>query len=163
MRNALRTRRLMLFLGLSLLVVAVPAVVAATGTFGSSLERQSAGWTSGDASTSSTAWRNVRGLSLARCTQDQVTATLSATVSGAPVRFRVLVDAVAEAPMRPGSARFAPDGEGSFSYTFVANTASFEADDTHRFTVQWRSPSGRTVKLENGALNLLYEQGTRGC
>ena len=163
MRRSLRTRRSTLVVGLGALIIAVPIAAAATGSFGGALDRQSAKWTTSDATTSSTAWRNVPGLSIARCTQNQVSATLSATVSGAPVRFRVVTDAVEEAPMRPGGARFVPDGEESFSYTFVGPTASFEADDTHRFTVQWRSPSGRAVELENGALNILYEQGTQGC
>ena len=81
------------------------------------------------------------------------------TVRGAPVLFRVVVDGVPEAPMRPGSARFVPDGSESFSYSFVGRTAPFEADDTHRFNVQWRSPTGATVTLQHGVLNLLFQRG----
>jgi hypothetical protein len=145
-------------------LAAVPAAVfAAGGVSGSALDRQAARWTTTPATTSSTNWRNVPALSLARCTVNQVTAMLSATVRGGPVGFRVIIDGVPEAPMRPGPARFVPDGSESFSYTFVGRTVSFEVDDTHRFTVQWRSPSGRPVQLENGALTVLYEQGTLGC
>lgn len=152
-------------LGAALLVavVAVPLVAAATGTFGGALDRQSARWTTSNVSTSSTDWRDVPGLRLVRCTDDQVTAMLSATVSGAPVRFRVVIDAVEEAPLQPGSARFAPDGVESFSYTFVGNTAAFEANDNHSFTVQWRSTDGQPVTLESGALNLLFQRGDQAC
>jgi hypothetical protein len=88
---------------------------------------------------------------------------LSVTVEGGPVRFRVLIDGVGEAPMKPGPARFEPDGVESFSYTFVDRTAPFEADDTHRFNVQWRTPNGVPVTLRHGVLNLLFEDGTQGC
>jgi hypothetical protein len=157
-------RRLVIFLGVLVLVAAAPiVVVAATGTFNGKLDRQSAKWTTTSVTTSSTAWRNVPGLSLRRCTRDQVTALVSVTVSGAPVRFRVVVDGVPEAPLKPGQARFVPDGPESFSFAFVGNTGPFEADDTHRFDVQWRSASGNPVTLVRGALDLLFEQGTRGC
>ena len=88
---------------------------------------------------------------------------MSVNLRGAPARFRVVIDGVPEAPMRPGSARFVPQGEESFSYTFVGNVAAFENDDTHVFDVQWRSPSGRKVTLTRGDLNLLFEQGRRNC
>jgi hypothetical protein len=150
--------------GVLVLLAAAPVVVlAANGVFGAALEQQSARWTTTSVSTSSTTWRNVPGLSLTRCTLHQVSAMVSVTVRGAPVRFRVLIDGVPEAPMRPGSARFVPRGAESFSYTFVGRTAPFEADDTHLFTVQWRSPSGRRVTLLSGDLNLLFKRGTQGC
>lgn len=164
MHKPLSMRRTVVFLGVMLLLAAVPVVVlAANGIFTGALERQAARWTTTSVTTSSTTWRNVSGLSLTRCTLNQVTAILSVTVSGGPVGFRVIIDGVPEAPMRPGSARFVPDGPESFSYTFVARTAPFEADDTHQFTVQWRSPSGVPVRLVRGDLDLLFERGTQGC
>jgi len=157
-------RKLVLVVAGLLLAVAIPAaVIAASGTFGSALDRQAAKWTTTPATTSSTAWRRVPGLSLTRCTLNQVTATISVTVSGAPVSFRGVIDGVPEAPMRPGPARFVPNGTESFSYSFVHRTAPFEADDTHRFDVQWRSASGTPVTLRRGALNLLFQRGTQGC
>jgi hypothetical protein len=154
----------LVLLGVAAVVAAVPlAVVAETGSFGGALDRQKAKWTSSAATTSSMSWRNVPGLVLTRCTVNQVTATISVTVEGGPVRFRVIVDDVPEAPMQPGSARFVPNGVESFSYTFVGNTAPFEADDTHRFNVQWRSPSGVRVTMRRGALNLLFQRGMQGC
>ena len=157
-------RRQLMIVGALALAVAVPAAaLAASGVLSGAVERQAAKWTTTSTTTASGAWRNVPRLSLTRCTLHQVTATLSATVSGGPVQFRVVIDGVPEAPMRPGAARFVPDGVESFSYTFVARTAPFEADDTHRFDVQWRSPSGAPVVLRRGALNLLFERGEQGC
>jgi hypothetical protein len=156
-------RKSLIALGLLLLLVAVPAVViAATGNLSSDVNRQTARWTTTATSTSSTTWRNVPGLSrLSADTIDEVSATLSVTLRGAPARFRVIVD-TPEGPFRPPSVRFAPAGDESFSFTFVRNTLPFEDDDTHSFTVQWRSPTGRQVTLLNGVLNLVYEFGTNG-
>jgi hypothetical protein len=160
----LSLRRSLIFLGVVVVLAAAPlAVLAATGVFAGELDRQRARWTTTSATTSSTAWRNVPNLAITRCTLNQVTAMLSVTVRGAPVRFRVIIDGVPEAPMKPSFARFAPNGTESFAYTFVGNTGPFEADDTHSFNVQWRSPSGAPVRLHQGALNLLYQQGTQGC
>lgn len=147
----------------ALLAVTPVAVLAARGVFGGALERQSASWTTTAVTASGTAWRNVPGLALTRCSDNQVTAMVSVTVSGAPVLFRVVIDGVPEAPMRPGSARFVPSGSESFSFAFVGRVAPFEADDTHRFNVQWRSGSGAPVTLHRGVLNLLYERGSQGC
>jgi hypothetical protein len=149
--------------GLAALAAAPAVVLAATGVFGGSLDRQSARWTTTSATTSSTTFRNVPRLALTRCTLNQVTANLSVTVSGGPVQFRAIIDGVPEAPMKPGVARFVPDGIESFSYTFVGRTAAFEADDTHAFNVQWRSPTGATVTRRRGVLNLLFQRGKQGC
>jgi hypothetical protein len=164
MIRSLTIRRFLVLGGVAAVAAAIPlAVLAATGSFSGRLDGQTARWTTTDVTTSSRSWRNVPGLARTVCTLDQVTATVSAQVGGGPVRFRVIIDGVPEAPMKPGSARFVPNGVESFSYTFVGNTAPFEADDTHRFNVQWRSPRGVPVRLENGALNLLFEDGTQGC
>jgi hypothetical protein len=160
----LKGRKVLVLGAACLVAVAVPLVVsAATGTEGGMLDRQTAKWTTTNVTTSSTQWRNVPNLGRTRCTRNQVTALLSATVEGGPVRFRVVVDGVPEAPMKPGSARFVPNGVESFSYAFVGHTAPFEADDTHRFNVQWRSTSGAPVTLRDGALTLLFQNGTQGC
>jgi hypothetical protein len=157
-------RKVIAAAGVAALAVAVPfAVLAATGREDGDLDRQTAKWRTTDVTTSSTDWRNVPGLSRTRCTRDQVTAMVSVTVEGGPVRFRVIPDGVPEAPFKPRSARFVPTDVESFTFTFVGNTLPFEADDTHSFNVQWRSPTGVPVTLVNGVLNLLYEQGIRGC
>ena len=164
MRRSFTLRKLLVVGGVVVLLAATPvAVLAARGVFGGELERQSAVWTTTAATTSGIAWRNVPGLALTRCSDNQVTAMVSVTVSGAPVLFRVVIDGVPEAPMKPGSARFVPSGSESFSFTFVGRVAPFEADDTHKYNVQWRSGSGAPVTLHRGVLNLLYERGTQGC
>jgi hypothetical protein len=146
------------------LVAGVPAAVfAASGGLEGALDRQAAKWTTTPTTTSSRAWRNVPRLAITRCTVNQVTATVSLTLRGGPAAFRVVTDGVPEAPMAPGPARFVPDGTESFSYSFVGRTAPFEADDDHRFNLQWRSPTGAEVTLRRGALNLQYERGTQGC
>jgi hypothetical protein len=150
----------------SVLLFAATAVVvlAARGNLSGNLDLQKARWTTTAVSTSSTQWRNVPGLTrLPACTLNEVSLTLSVTIRGAPAGFRAIMDGVPEAPMRPGAARFVPDGQESFSYTFVANTVPFEDDDSHTFGVQWRSPTGGQVRLDRGALNLLYQAGTHNC
>jgi hypothetical protein len=163
-RKRLTARRSLVVLAVLVLLVAAPvAVLAANAHLGSELDRQSARWSTDRRTTSSTQWHNVRGLALTRCTLRQVTAMVSVTVEGGPVRFRVVVDGVPEAPMRPAAARFVPSGVETFSATFVGRTAPFEADDTHVFNVQWRSDTGARVTLRRGVLNLLFQRGTQGC
>jgi hypothetical protein len=156
-------RKPLIVIGVLLLVAAAPAaVIAARGGLSSAVDHQAAKWTTTSVSTSSDAWRNVPGLSrLTADTIDEVSASLSVTVQGAPAQFRVVTD-TPEAPMKPGAARFVPSGRESFAFTFVANTMPFEGDDTHSFTVQWRSPSGQPVTLLSGALNVVYQLGTNG-
>jgi hypothetical protein len=163
MRSRFRKRSLLVAAGLVALLAAVPAVIAATGTFNGAAERQSAKWTSTQVSTSSTTWQTVPGLSLTRCAKNQATVAISVTVNGGPVRFRAVIDDVPEAPMRPYVARFVPNGSESFGFTFVRNVAAFEADDTHRFDIQWQSPTGVPVKLVRGMMNLTFQKGTQGC
>jgi hypothetical protein len=164
MRMPRARRRLFLALAVALLVVAAPlAVIAANKNFNGEAERQSAKWTTGGGTISGTAWRNVPGLGITKCTLNEVSETATLTVSGGPVRFRAVIDGVFEAPMKPGVLRFVPDGTESVTYTFVANTGPFEADDDHRFDLQWQSPTGATVTLHAGAVNLVFQKGTQGC
>ena len=164
MRLIRARRRLFLLLGVSLLIVAAPvAVFAANHNFNGAAERQSAKWTTSGGSISGTRWHNVPGVGITRCTVREVTETATLTVSGGPVRFRAVIDGVPEAPMKPGIVRFVPHGKESVTYTFVANTGPFEADDDHRFDLQWQSPSGSTIRLHRGAVNLVFQAGTQNC
>jgi hypothetical protein len=120
-------------------LVAIPtAVIAASGAFNGSVDRQSAAWTTSSRTITSARWRDVPQLTLTRCTRAQVTAMLNVT-------------------MQPGRARFSPDGTESFSFDFARRTEPVEGDDTHTFTVQWRSPSRSEATLERGLLNLLFQ------
>jgi hypothetical protein len=164
MLRRLTARKVLLVAGIAAAAAAVPlTVAAATGAFGGALDHQRAVWTTNERTTSSTNWTNIPALSITRCAVDQVTAMLNVTLEGGPARFRVVIDDVPEAPMIPGSARFDPRGVESFGFAFVRGVHPFEADDTHRFDVQWRSATGAPVTLRQGMLNILFEDGTQGC
>jgi hypothetical protein len=158
-------RPLLLLGGIVLLLVLAPmAVVAATNhNFHGAAERQSAKWTANTATISGTSWHNVPGLGMNRCTVNEVSEAVTLTVSGGPVRFRGVIDGVPEAPMKPGVVRFVPSGQETASFTFVANTGPFEANDNHRFDVQWQSPTGAPVTLHAGAVNLVFKAGSQAC
>jgi hypothetical protein len=160
----MRRRRTLVGLGVLAVLAALPvAVLAARGNFHGPVEQQVARWTTNQATITDKKWHNLPALSLTRCTRNQVTETISVLVNGGPVNFRVLIDTITEAPMKPGAARFVPNGTEAFSFTFVGNTGPFEANDNHRFDLQWRSPSGATATLHRGAMNLLYRQGLEAC
>ena len=164
MRSLHSRYRLLIPLGaLVLLALPVGVFAAVNHKFNGAAERQSAKWTTSGGSISGTNWRDVPGLGITRCTVNEVSETATLTVSGGPVRFRVVTDGVPEAPMKPGVLRFVPNGTESVTYTFVGNTAPFEADDDHRFDLQWQSPTGAPITLHAGAVNLVFEKGTQGC
>lgn len=145
-------------------VLGVPAaVLAASGGASSSLDLQASKFTTSTATTSSKTFHPVPGLSgLNICALDQVTATLSVELNGAPAGFQVRVDGGGTMP--PGAIRFVPAGaHDSFSFTFVNKVGPFEADDHHSFDVEWRSPTGAATTLERGTFNLQYQRGTQNC
>ena len=157
--------RMAVLLGALLMAVATPLAVyaAVNHNFSGAADRQAAKWTNGPVTTSGSGWHNVPGLSMTKCTLHEVSETLTTTVSGAPVRFRAVIDAVPEASMKPGVVRFVPNGRESVTYTFVGNTAPFEANDNHRFDIQWQSPSGAPVTLHAAVANLVFQKGTQSC
>jgi hypothetical protein len=110
--------------------------------------------------TSSKQWRDIKGLHYLRvCAQGQVTAMVSVSVSGGPVRFRVQVDD--DGNFFPQKAEFAPGGGSpkGFSFTFIGSVGTFEGVDEHVFDVQWRSVTGAPVTARARLLNLLYKRG----
>ena len=164
MRSLLSKYRLLVPLGaLVLLALPVGVFAAVNHNFNGAAERQSAKWTTSGGSISGTGWHNVPGLGITRCTVREVSETATLTVSGGPVRFRAVTDGVPEAPMKPGVVRFVPNGKESVTYTFVGNTAPFEADDDHRFDLQWQSPTGARITLHKGVVNLVFQAGTQSC
>jgi hypothetical protein len=145
-------------------VLGLPAaVLAASGGFSSSMDLQASKFTTTTATTSSKTFRPVPGLSgLTVCALQQVTATLSVELNGAPAGFQIRVDG--GGTMSPGAIRFVPAGpHDSFSFTFVRSVGPFEANDNHSFDVEWRSPSGAATTLERGTFNLQYQRGTQSC
>jgi hypothetical protein len=145
-----------------LALVAIPATVwaLASGRYDGKLDRQRAKFRTAAITTSSTSWQDVRVLGVNICSLNEVSATLSVTLSGSKARFRVVGEQGNVA--KPGRAEFTPSGTGeSFSYTFVTSTGTFEGDDRHTLKVQWRSDAGAPVTLERGDLNVLYQRGSR--
>jgi hypothetical protein len=140
-------------------LVAVPLVVlAARDSMSSRVDHQKGVVRSGRASTSSTSWRDAPGLRLNVCSKKEVSATLSVTVTGAPVQFRILADDVPT--VSPGKVYFDPTHkQRSFSYTFLAFSSTFEGSDAHSFKAQWRSSTGDRANLHGATLNLVYQRG----
>jgi hypothetical protein len=156
----LMKRRWVVVLALLALVV-IPATVWAlsSGRYDGKLDRQRAKFRTDSITTSSTTWQDVPVLSVNICSLNEVSATLSVNLSGARAGFRIVGEQgnVAE----PGAIAFIPSGGvESFSYTFVTSTGTFEADDRHTLTVQWRSSTGAPVTLGRGDLNVLYQRGS---
>jgi hypothetical protein len=145
------------------LVLAVPlTVLALTLHNGTRVNHQRAVVKTKASTTSSTTFVPVRGMrSTLVCANGQVSATLTATVTGAPVEFRMRIDG--GGLLDPPSAHFDPtSGTRTFSSTFVIRAFRFEGSDGHSFDLEWRSPSGAAVTLKKGAaLNLLF--GTGSC
>jgi hypothetical protein len=151
--------------GLALaVVVGVPlAAMAASGGVSSSLDLQAARWTTTATTTSSSVFRAIPQLSGLRiCALNQVTATLSVGLDGAPAGFQIRVDG--DGVMQPGPVRFVPVGpHDSFAFTWVRGVSPFEANDHHVFDVEWRSPGGKAATLERATFNLQYQRGTHRC
>ena len=157
-------RKILIVIVAAAVVLGVPAVVlAASGGANSSLDLQRSRFTTTTATTSSRTFQPVPGLSgLNICALNQVTATLSVELNGAPAGFQIRIDG--GGTMQPGAVRLVPAGpHDSFSFTFVNSVGPFEADDHHSFDVEWRSPTGAATTLERGTVNLQYEHGTQNC
>ena len=157
-------RRWMLLGGAALVAAAaVPGVaIAATGSFGSSVDQQSAAWRVGTISTRSTTFQLVPGLGKRICARGEVSATVSLEGEGAPMGVLVRMD---DGPtLRPDAIRFTPAGGiDTTSFTFFINAQPFEANDNHFFQVEWRSPFAKTTSLLEASMNLVYAKGTLSC
>jgi len=86
-----------------------------------------------------------------------ITATLSVTVTGGPVAFRLFLEDInhdwATRRMRPWSATFDPGSDTtSGSFTFVAGVAP----GPYTVNIMWRSPTGAPVTLKAGTLVVQY-------
>ena len=117
------------------------------------------------ATTSSTAWVTVPGLGFSDgpsiTARSGLAATLSVTVHGAPVQYRIILEVVdkgfRQVSMTPQSVSFDPrTGTESFSYTFV------RALGRGGYTVNffWRSPTGAPVTMIGGTIVLQYASAT---
>jgi len=140
--------------------VAIPVAVwaAVANRYDGNVDRQRARYRTTSLTTSSAAWHSIPMFNVTICAINEVSATISVNLTGARARFRVVGEQ--GNVIRPGPAEFAPRGTESFSYTFVTSVGTFEADDRHSLTVQWRSPTGSPVTLTRGDFNVLYELGS---
>lgn len=152
-------RKVAVVVALAAVLVAVPLVVlAARSAMTSRVDHQKGVFRHGAVTTTSRSWHQAPGLHLNVCSIKEVSATLSVTVTGAPVQFRVLIDAVPA--VSPHKVYFDPTTyQRSFSSTFLTRSGTFEGSDAHSFNVQWRSPTGRGATLHGGTLNLLFQKG----
>jgi hypothetical protein len=110
-------------------------------------------------STSSTTWEDVPGLVVDPVAIFPISIDVSASVSGAPVRFRVLSTNIGNQTFvsDPGATRFdpGPKGANAFSYRWVERNDVAAAHANH-LVLQWRSPSGAEVSLLRGVLTATY-------
>jgi hypothetical protein len=116
------------------------------------------------ASTSSMNWSDVPGFQANPTAIFPLKIDVSATVSGAPVRFRILGTNVGTQTVvsNPGPTRFDPGvgGPNAFTYQWVEQGDS-AAPHADLIQLQWRSPSGGAVSLLRGDMAVLYR--TDGC
>lgn len=116
-------------------------------------------WQTTPQSTASTNWANVPGFSDHPIAIYPIAIDVSALVSGAPVEFRILSTNVGGQTFvsKPGSTRFAPGrgGPDSFAYQWIERD-QVAATHSNFLRLQWRSPSGAAVRLQRGAMSLLY-------
>jgi hypothetical protein len=149
---------------LGLVAVGARAVFAGTTTGRTPVDCIDTVWRTSTVSTSSTTWHAVPGLEADPTAIFPITVDVSALVSGAPARFRILSTNVGDQTIvsNPGPTRFDPGSSGpnSFSYQWV------ERDDVasphaNLIRLQWRSQSGAPVSMLRGDMAVLYR--TDGC
>lgn len=116
------------------------------------------------ASTSSMDWTDVPGFQANPTAIYPISVDVSATVSGAPVRFRLVSTNVGEQTTvaGPGATRFDPGagGPNAFSYQWIDRNET-AAPHASLLQLQWRSPSGGAVSVLQGDMSVLYR--TDGC
>jgi hypothetical protein len=162
----MRTHRfLALTLAVSLVImVGATALHASINQYQSRpLDRQNIGHIVGTRNTQSMDWASIGGWSFSDGMVIQahgaIAATLSATISGAPADFRIVMELpqqhYAQRLMKPTFAHFDPQGgEGSFSFTYVAGVAS----GPYTINLMWRSPTGVEATLSGGSLVVQYAE-----
>ena len=149
---------------LGLVLAGTGAVLAVTTTGRTPVNCMDTTWRKTEVSTSSTDWADVPGLQADPTAVFPMTVDVSATVSGAPVGFRVLSTNVGTQTRvsNPGATQFDPgaNGPNAFAYQWVEKGDS-GAPHAILLKLQWRSPSGDPVTLLRGDMAVLYR--TDGC
>jgi hypothetical protein len=158
-------RKLMVALiALGLVVGGAWAVMADTAGGRTPVNCADTSWRTSSVSTSSKTWEDVPGFAADPVAIYPISVDVSALVTGAPVRFRVLSTNVGEQTFvsKPGPTRFDPgtSGPNSFAYQWVERN-NVAAPHSNSIRLQWRSATGATVRLLRGDMTLLYH--TDGC
>lgn len=121
-------------------------------------------WRTDSASTRSTTFTNVPGMSDGPSSVFPIVVNTSAVLTGAPVEFRLKSTNVGEQTeiSKPGRASFVPVGRGpdSFSFQWIEKNQS-AAVHVNQLQLQWRSPSGNQVTMLRGDMSVAYS--TDGC
>ena len=157
-------RRTFTTLGAALLLVVITAAVTyatVSQYVARPLNRQNLGYITGPRTLSATTFKDMAGWGFS----DGMTidarggfaATLSATVHGGPVQFRLYIEDVthhfAQRIIPPGIATFDPgSGTESMSFTWVAQVAP----GPYTVNITWRSPTGVPVTMNSGTLVVQY-------
>ena len=148
---------------LGLVMAGTAAVMAATATGRTPVNCLDTTSQTASASTSSQEWTDVAGFEADPIAIYPITIDVSATVVGAPVRFRLLSTNVGEQTVvsDPGPTRFDPGvgGPNAFSYRWVDQNET-AAPHASLLRLQWRSPSGGAVSLLRGDMAVLYRTDT---
>jgi len=135
------------------------AVVAETGSGRTPLDCVDTVWQTTPVSTTSTQWVSVPGFRAHPVAIFPIAINVSALVSGAPVRFRILSTNVGGQTFvsHPGATRFVPGGSGSnsFAYQWIERNQS-ASPHAILLQLQWQSPSGNAVRLLRGDMSVLY-------
>jgi hypothetical protein len=140
--------------------------LAETGTGVTPVNCMDSVWRTTETSTSSTHFTNVPGLADTPSSIFPISINVSAVVSGAPVRFRILSTNVGEQThvSKPGPTRFVPSGStpDSFAYQWIERNQS-AAVHGNLLRLQWRSPSGSPVHMIHGDMVVQYSTTKGAC
>jgi hypothetical protein len=151
-------------IALGLVVAGTRVVVAGTSGGRTPVNCIDTVWQTSSVSTSSTTWEAVPGFAAQPTAIFPITVNVSALISGAPVRFRILSTNVGGQTFvsNPGPTRFdpGPTGPSSFAYQWVERD-DVAASHANFIRLQWRSASGGVVSLLRGDMAVLYQ--TDGC
>ena len=166
-RGASRIRALIVAAAaLALVSAAAVAAVARTGEGSTPVNCMDAVWRTSEATTSSTQFTNVRGLSDTPIAIFPISIEVSAVVSGAPVEFRILStnQGVQTHVSKPGAASFVPAGGNpdSFAYRWIERNQS-AAVHANALRLQWRSVTGGAVHLLRGDMTVQYATDRGAC
>ncbi len=134
-------------------------VVAKTGGGRTPLDCMDTVWQTTPVSTTSTHWAPVPGFRADPVAIFPIAIDVSALISGAPVRFRIVSTNVGGQTFvsEPGATRFVPGGSGSnsFAYQWIERNQS-ASPHAVLLQLQWQSPSGNAVHLVRGDMSVLY-------